>query len=416
MKNATLYWIVTGLLAAWLTLGGVLDTARVGATRTIMETLHYPDYMLLILGPAKLLAVLALLYPRTRLLREWAYAGIAIDGLGAFLSHCAVHDTLSHRVSPLIFVAVAAASYLLRPQAMRLSLPSPIRAAAVILLLVCAPIGSAAPLDRQDVEYARPDGKSLLLDLHIPDGPGPFPAAILIHGGGFDEGSKSTNVRPLFAPLTDAGVAWFSIDYRLAPAVHFPEAIEDVRSAIRWVHTHAAEYHVDPVKIAIIGESAGGFFVNYIGTHETADTRVAAVVDFYGPSDYGKLALLRREHPERFNMATIHRHAAHGGGIHFFGVDQLDAAGLAKLHALAPIAAVHKGMPPFLVIHGTKDDQVDYEQSTEFCHAIDAVGAACQLIPIEGGGHGMGGWCAPEMQHWKPEMLAWLDKTLRKTE
>jgi alpha-L-fucosidase 2 len=189
--------------------------------------------------------------------------------------------------------------------------------------------------------------------------------------------------------------------------------MEDVRSANRWLKAHAAEYHVNASKIAIIGESAGGFFVNYLGTHETADTPIAAVVDFYGPSDYGKLALLRREHPERFNMATIDRHASHGGGIHFFGVEQLDAAGLAKLHAVAPIAAVHKGMPPFLVIHGTKDDQVDYEQSTAFCDAMHQAAVACELIAIEGGGHGMSGWRAPDMQHWKPEMIAWLRKTLQ---
>jgi len=272
---------------------------------------------------------------------------------------------------------------------------------------------AAAPLDKKDVEYARPGGQPLLLDLHVPDGPGPFAAAILIHGGGFDEGSKSTNVRPLFEPLTAAGFAWFSIDYRLAPAVHFPEAMEDVNSAIRWVKAHAAEYRVDVSRIAIIGESAGGFFVNYAGTHETPATQVAAVVDFYGPSDYGSQALERRDHPELFNMATINRHAAHGGGIHFFGVEQLDEAGLAKLHALAPIAAVHKGMPPFLVIHGTKDDQVSFGQSTAFCDAIRQVGTACDLIAIAGGGHGMSGWRAPEMQHWKPEMVAWLKKTLR---
>lgn len=284
---------------------------------------------------------------------------------------------------------------------------------AVILVAACAAALSGAPLDRKDVEYARPGGVPLLLDLHVPDGPGPFAAAILIHGGGFDEGGKSTNVRPLFEPLTNAGFAWFSIDYRLAPAVRFTEAMEDVWSAIRWVKANAAMYHVDVSKIALIGESAGGFFVNYAGTHETPATRVAAVVDFYGPSDYGKLAQLRRDHPERFNMATINRHASHGGGIHFFGVEQLDEAGLAKLHAVAPIAAVHKGMPPFLVIHGTKDDQVDYQQSTEFCDAIRHVGAICELIPIEGGGHGMSGWAAPEKQHWKPEMVAWLRKTLQ---
>jgi alpha-L-fucosidase 2 len=283
---------------------------------------------------------------------------------------------------------------------------------AFILALACAATLAAAPLDKKDVEYARPDGKPLLLDLHVPDGPGPFAAAILIHGGGFDQGSRSTNVRPLFDPLTDAGFAWFSIDYRLAPAVHFPEAMEDVNSAIRWVKAHAAEYRVDVSRIAIIGESAGGFFVNYAGTHATPATKVAAVVDFYGPSDYGKLALLRRDHPERFNMATIDRHAANGGGIRFFGVDQLDAAGLAKLHAVAPIAAVHSGMPPFLVVHGTEDDQVSFDQSTGFCDAIRHVGTACDLITIAGGGHGMGGWRAPEMQHWKPEMVAWLKKAL----
>jgi alpha-L-fucosidase 2 len=280
-----------------------------------------------------------------------------------------------------------------------------------ILALACAAALGAA-MDQKDVEYGNPGGHPLLLDLHVPDGAGPFPAAILVHGGGFDEGSKSTNVRPLFDVLADAGFAWFSIDYRLAPAAHLPEASADVATAIRWVKGHAAEYRVDVGKIALIGESAGGFLVNYAGTHETPETRVRAVVDMYGPVDYGKLAQLRRDHPERFNMATINRHAANGGGIHFFGAEQLDAAGLAKLRAVAPIFAVHKGMPPFLCIHGTKDDQVAYEQSTAMCEAMHKVGAACELIAIQDGGHGMSGWRAPGMQHWKPEMIAWLKKTL----
>lgn len=227
----------------------------------------------------------------------------------------------------------------------------------ILVLAACAAVLTAAPVDQKDVEYARPNGKPVLLDLHVPDGPGPFPAAILVHGGGYDQGSKSANVRPLFEPLNQAGFAWFSIDYRLAPEVQFPQAISDVYSAIRWVRANAKKYHVNPSKITIIGESAGGLFVNYAGTHERSGAKVAAVVDFYGPVDYAKLASERRDHPERFNMASINRHASHGGGIHFFGVDQLDQAGLAKLRSLAPIAAVHKGMPPFLCIHGTKDDQ-----------------------------------------------------------
>jgi acetyl esterase len=273
---------------------------------------------------------------------------------------------------------------------------------------------TAAPRDQKDVEFGRPGGKPLLLDLHVPDGAGPFPAAILIHGGGFDEGSRSTNVRPLFEPLADAGFAWFSIDYRMAPEFRFPEARADVDAAIRWLKSHAAEYHVDPARIVLIGESAGGFLVNYAGTHETAEAKVAAVVDIYGPVDYAKLAELRRDHPERFNMASIKRHAANGGSSRFFGADQLDAAGLAKLHDISPIFAVHKGMPPFLAIHGTKDDQVVYEQSIDMCNAMHKVGAVCDLITIEGGGHGMGGWKAPEMQRWKPEMIAWLKKILAK--
>ncbi len=279
--------------------------------------------------------------------------------------------------------------------------------------LALAAVSFAAPLDRQNVEYGRPGGHALLLDLHIPDGEGPFPAVILIHGGGFDGGSKSTNCRPLFEPLANANFAWFSIDYRMAPEFRFPQAKEDVDNAIRWLKAHASEYRVDASKIALAGESAGGFLVNYAGTHETPETKVAAVVDFYGPSDYAKVALERRDHPERFNMKSINGHLANGGSIRFFGAEGVDEASLAKLREASPIFAVHAGMPPFLCIHGTKDDQMPYDQSTAFCDAMHKAGVACELITVEGGGHGMSGWRAPEMGHWKPETIAWLQKTLR---
>jgi len=289
----------------------------------------------------------------------------------------------------------------------------PMRRFILTLAIACAATLAAAAQDQKDVEYARPGGKPVLLDLHVPDGAGPFPAAILVHGGGFDAGSKSTNVRPLFDVLAGAGFAWFSIDYRMAPEFRFPEANEDLDSAIRWVKANARTYRLDVSKIAIAGESAGGFLVNYAGTHETPEIRVAAVVDIYGAVDYGKLALERRDHPELFNMTSINGHIAKGGGIRFFGAEQLDEAGLAKLRAISPIFAVHKGMPPFLCIHGTKDDQVSYDQSPAMCEAMRKVGAACELITVEGGGHGMGTWRAPEQQHWKPEMVAWLKKTLK---
>src|SRR5450432_1328098 len=124
----------------------------------------------------------------------------------------------------------------------------------ITLLVLLLAIATHAA-DWKDVEYARPQGKPVFLDLHVPDGAGPFPAAILVHGGGFDEGSKSTNVRPLFDVLADAGFARFSIDYRLAPAAHHKQANEDVVSAIQWVKANAKLYHVDVTKLALIGES-----------------------------------------------------------------------------------------------------------------------------------------------------------------
>src|SRR5215831_16159970 len=103
-----------------------------------------------------------------------------------------------------------------------------------ILAMAGAAVLCAAALDQKDVEYTRPDGKPVLLDLHVPDGAGPFPAVILVHGGGFDEGSKSTNCKPLFDPLAEAGFAWFSIDYRMAPQFHASDAVDDLNTAIRW--------------------------------------------------------------------------------------------------------------------------------------------------------------------------------------
>lgn len=271
---------------------------------------------------------------------------------------------------------------------------------------------AAGPRDESALEFARPNGKPLYLDLHVPGGSGPFPAVILVHGGGFDQGSRTTNVRPLFQPLANAGFAWFTIDYRLAPQAHLQDAINDLRSAIEWVKGHASEYRIDTAKLVLIGESAGAYLVNYEGTHETQQTKVAAVVDFYGPSDYGVLAKERQDHPERFNMTSINGHAAHGGGIHYFGVEKLDDDGMARLHALSPIAGVHRGMPSFLCVHGTKDDQVSYSQTPSFCERIRNVGGTCDIITIEGGGHGMAIWKGASMQHWKPEMIAWLKKTL----
>jgi len=282
----------------------------------------------------------------------------------------------------------------------------------LILAATCAAVVGVLPTDQKSIEYGRPGGHSLLLDLHVPDGPGPFPAAILVHGGGFDGGSRAANMAPTFQPLTEAGFAWFSIDYRMAPEFHFPEAREDVDAAIKWVRANAGTYKVDPAKIVLAGESAGAFLVNYAATHPTAATRVAAVVDIYGPVDYERVARQRQAYPGRFNMASINGHQKTGGGIWFFGVDGYDEASFAKLKGISPLHAVHQGMPPFLAIHGTRDDQVPYEQSAILCEAMRKVKARCDIITIEAGGHGMGTWKDADQQHYKAEMIAWLKQIL----
>src|SRR3954468_703647 len=107
------------------------------------------------------------------------------------------------------------------------------------------------------VEYTRPNGVSVLLDAHIPEAKGPFPAVILVHGGGWTQGDRTAKfIQPLFKVLDHTGFAWFTIDYRLAPQHTYPAAADDVEAAVRFVKQHAADYKVNPDKIALMGESA----------------------------------------------------------------------------------------------------------------------------------------------------------------
>src|SRR5690349_20392488 len=95
----------------------------------------------------------------------------------------------------------------------------------------------------RDIEYGRPAGVPLAMDAAIPDAPHPCPAVIVVHGGAWVRGDRRIDVRPLFDPLSDAGFAWFSISYRLMTDVtQFGAAIEDVKAAVRFVKSHAAEY------------------------------------------------------------------------------------------------------------------------------------------------------------------------------
>src|SRR5947207_2200682 len=142
----------------------------------------------------------------------------------------------------------------------------------------------------KDIVYDRPEGRELLMDAFIPQGHKPLPAVIIVHGGGLEAGNKGTYVSPLFEPLAEAGFAWFSIDYRLTPYVHIPEQLEDVRAAIRYVGAHADRFHIDPNRIALLGESASGQLVAQVSSELCTGCEVQAVVSFYGVYDFTKWA------------------------------------------------------------------------------------------------------------------------------
>lgn len=256
-----------------------------------------------------------------------------------------------------------------------------------------------------DIEYTRPAGIAVKLDAHVPPGKGPFPTVILVHGGGWTAGDKAGKiVEPLFQPLTDGGFTWFSINYRLAPEFPYPAAADDVEAAVRFVKAHAREYKADPARIALMGESAGGHLVNLIGARNRVG--VAAVVCFYGPIDMLEWA-------KRFETTPMPAAVKA-----FFGIDGLDAAGLAtagmaKIRETSPAIYLNSKTPPFLVIHGTKDQAVDYSQALLTVQLFKKIGVPCKLITVEDGVHGVMNWeKEARFQAYKPEMVAWLHRTL----
>ncbi len=255
---------------------------------------------------------------------------------------------------------------------------------------------------RENIEFAKNGGVSLTLDANVPDGPGPFPTAIIVHGGGWVNGDKQTFIKPLLPVLTKAGYAWFTINYRLAPGVHFPAQIDDVEAAIVWVKKHAKEYKADPRRIALIGESAGGQMVSLAGAKFTKATRVKAVVSLYGPHD-----LLARSRKEGFTGENV---------MKYLDVTrEITPEAEKKLRAASPITYVKKDMPPYLLIHGTKDEKVPFELSVAMCAKMKEADASCELFTVENGIHGMGGWEKnPAQQAYKEKMVEWLKNTLSK--
>jgi acetyl esterase/lipase len=269
-----------------------------------------------------------------------------------------------------------------------------------IILFLSAMIASTAAFCAEiqsDIEYGKADDESLLLDAYVPDGAGPFSIAIIVHGGGWSSGDKARDMSLLFKPLSEANFTWFSINYRLAPKHRYPACIEDVEQAIRWVKRHAAEYKGDPQRIGLIGESAGGHLVCLAAARAKDDTRIAAVVGFAAPTDL---------------VADVQRR----GGIqpalrNVFGLSDLDDNARNQLSDASPLNFLKADMPPFLLIHGTDDKSVLYNQSVNFQKRLKDLGVPCEIITIEKGVHGMKNWEKLDTSY-KEKMIAWLEHTL----
>jgi len=273
------------------------------------------------------------------------------------------------------------------------------------LLVALTASGSAATL-KKDIEYGSAGGMRLLLDASVPDGQGPFPVAILIHGGGWGSGDKSgtdvpnsgADITPWFAPLTEANFTWFSINYRLAPASRWPACFDDVQTAIRWVKAHAAEFKGDPGRIVLFGHSAGGHLAFLSGVLSDEATRVQAVVGFAPVTDFefdlqarGGLSTALQNLLGRPKEAT--------------------PESLARLREISPINRVRAGLPPFLILQGDADKTVPMQATVNFRDKLVAAGNTCDFWVIPRAPHRLKPWieCDPT---YPGRLVAWLRQKL----
>lgn len=244
----------------------------------------------------------------------------------------------------------------------------------------------------KDIVYSRPRGLPLLMDAYIVDSPKPSPAVIIAHGGGWEAGDKLTYISPILGPLARAGFTWFSIDYRLTPYVRNAEQLDDLRNAVRYVREHAMRYHIDPNRVAILGESASGQMVTQLASEGCQGCQPQAVVSFYGVYDFVPWA----QSPEE--KAMLDR---------IFG-----AWGLDTLRRYSPIDHVHSGLPPILLLQGTGDELCPGTLAYE--RQLTAFNVPHKMILLKGAPHGMENWqLHPEWAYYIDEVTAWLRQTLK---
>jgi acetyl esterase/lipase len=258
-----------------------------------------------------------------------------------------------------------------------------------------------------DVPYAATENPRQRLDLYVPKTPKndkPMPVVVFIHGGGWQNGDKRGGYGTV-GPLVESGeYAGVSVGYRLSGEAIWPAQIHDCKAAIRWLKANAKKYNLDPDRIGVTGTSAGGHLVAMLGTsgdvavlegslgeHTSVNSRVACVVDQYGPTELLEMG-------GRHDDAGSPESKLVGGAIQ----ENKEAA-----RGASPTTYVSKDDAPFMLIHGTHDPLVPFNQSELLAAALKKLGVEALLVPVTGGGHGNFG--TPEVDS---RMKLFFDKHL----
>ena len=262
----------------------------------------------------------------------------------------------------------------------------------------------------RDVEYGSnpdtPDDIRLFADImHPPENVTPSGLALIyVHGGGWAYGNRNIGKFPYFRQLSAQGHLIMDIDYTLNPKTSVPGMVMDVKRAIIWLKANAAQYHIDPERVVLAGQSAGGhlsllaaYTGNYLGLQpdgSSADTSVRAVVSYYGPPD---MAVLHDDVEARFNVllrgqvgqslqeraGDVHT-LAHGiAGL--VGGSVVDVPEMYRL--ISPITYVDADCPPTMLIHGTHDLLVSHRSVERLLVALRQNKVSSIYLPLPGCDH-----------------------------
>ncbi|MFG2650789.1 alpha/beta hydrolase fold domain-containing protein [Streptomyces sp. NPDC048436] len=265
-----------------------------------------------------------------------------------------------------------------------------------------APLPPAAPTAPdvrvlRGVPYGLVDGgRPLELDLWLPSAAdraqGPVPLVLFAHGGAWrrgrrdDMGMRTRDWSPgPFARIAAAGFAVACVDYRLSGEAIFPAPLDDLRTALGWLTLRAAELGVDTARTVVWGESAGGHLASLLalGT-EAVGTEAAGAVIWYGPSDLTEA-----------RGAFDPRSPATPEAL-LLGAAPAAVPELAR--AASPVAQVHGGAPPFLLIHGEQDTMVATTHSEALAAGLREAGARVELRTVPGADHGWYGLPEDEVE------------------